>query len=154
MESKQNQGFRDTRGVRARFYARGYCCLLSIFLMGCAAQKFHYGGDLTKAKQTYYIDRYWADTQEELEDKTEGLSMFVPSTVVKWVWTKRMIQWIREGKGPVIAWGLYTFNWKKEDRTVYIVSWRPWTIKHEACHVILHWLEYPDWDTYCEEEYR
>jgi hypothetical protein len=113
--------------------------------VGCGAHKFRHGPPLTQAQKDYYISRYWADAQEMLEDKTNGASVAVPSAAFEWNWTRRLIVY----KGE-FAYGLFT-RLPDGGGYIWVVEFRPWTIRHEACHAILSHLGYLDWNSYCHE---
>jgi hypothetical protein len=136
--------------------AFGILCILLVILMltGCTAK--YSGVHHYSAKQKdYLIDRYWLDAQQELEDKTCGQSMLVPRDIVhEWVWSNSLLTCpvMKDGKvikSEVLAFGCYERDGYTKKVTIKTVSWRPWTIKHEACHAILHYLQAKDWDTYC-----
>ncbi len=109
----------------------------------------------TAKQKDYLIDRYWLDAQEELEDKTVGLSATIPRDIInEWIWSKQLLPCPVTKNGEVVkkqvmAFGCYEYDGYTKKTTIKIVTWRPWTIRHEACHAILHRLGHKDWDEYC-----
>lgn len=133
-----------------------YLVLLCLLLLGCASSKSFTGvGHYTPKQKEYLQLKYWTEAQELLEEKTEGQSMFVPVSIVsKWIWTRTVLA--PKGYEDVPAFGRCTVYRDNQHvvRTFKIALWtpRPWTIKHEACHAILVFLNYKDWVSYCHKE--
>jgi hypothetical protein len=125
--------------------------VLAAVSFGCASTMKVTGiSNYTKKQKEYLIIKYWTEAQEDLEDFTNGTSALVPHTIInRWIWSKQLLTHdVGGGKKEVFAFGDFTAT-KQEGLTIRLVEWRPWTIKHEACHAILYHLQKADWIEYC-----
>ncbi len=123
-----------------------YMLVLTVLLSSCAMKvtgvKYY-----TPEQRQYLIIRYWTEAQEILEDETSGVSSLIPHTIIdRWEWSHELLAYGR----VTLAYGIFEAS-HKEGRVIKVVSWRPWTIRHEACHAILYYMQREDWDERCHE---